>query len=435
MPSVSTQPGSASNPAYKSQSSVTARVRPDGTHYRSITPLEAIYYHERLDLVTHPLIKGLIKWKWDNYTAKYFYLSLALELVFLIIWTCTSLIVPFPIRYVYRFPQDIWRCVLWAVSIGLLLWAIVRELFDIRYARKRYEDYVIWETARTRNRIDLISKKKYKSNTTAHSTSVTPGKSETLLREDPDVADVEHATIDETTGMSSNVPPSRSHHSQHHPLPATIPALIRGRTVEPQPNQQPPIDAPVTSADSLATSPNEAKKKTTKKKSAQSNLTDDSFADRQTPKSAVSRIFRRFQKWFSTRVTSYYMYYSLNNLFDWIVYILCFITTVTHAVDIGSHTVTRARVHMYIASITVICLWFRFMVFFRTITISAKTLRSKLMEIKLGELVIMVSGDEEKKLPTTARRVLRAREMSVWTAICSRRCARCLDVHTRPYEP
>ncbi|CAF2154492.1 unnamed protein product [Rotaria magnacalcarata] len=45
---------------------------------------------------------------------------------------------------------------------------------------------------------------------------------------------------------------------------------------------------------------------------------------------------------------------------------------------------------MYIASVTVLCIWFRFMVFFRTITISAKTLRSKLVEIKLGELVIMV---------------------------------------------
>ena len=395
IPTVSNQPGSASNPAYKSQPSVTAQVRADGTRYRSITPLEAIYYHERLDLVTHPLIKGLIKWKWDNYTAKYFYLSLALELVFLIVWTCTSLIVPFPIRYVYRFPQDIWRCVLWAVSIGLLLWAIVRELFDVRYARKRYEDYVIWETARTRNRLDLISKKKYTSNTTAHSTNVTPGKSETLLREDLNAAEVEHATIDETAGMSSHVPPIRSHHSQHHPLPATIPTLVKGRAAESHPSQQTPIDAPITSADSFAaTSPIETKKK---KKSAQSNITDDSFVDRQAPSSAVSRISQRFRKWVSAHVTSYYMYYSMNNLFDWIVYILCFITTVTHAVDIGSHTVIRARVHMYIASITVICLWFRFMVFFRTITITARTLRSKLMEIKLGELVIMVSENDKQK--------------------------------------
>jgi hypothetical protein len=35
------------------------RYRSDGTYYRPITPLEAIYYHERLDLVTHPLIKGI----------------------------------------------------------------------------------------------------------------------------------------------------------------------------------------------------------------------------------------------------------------------------------------------------------------------------------------------------------------------------------------
>ena len=84
------------------------------------------------------------------------------------------------------------------------------------------------------------------------------------------------------------------------------------------------------------------------------------------------------------------MYYSLNNLFDWIIYILCILTTVTHGIDISGHTVLRARVHMYTASITVLCLWFRFMVFFRTIIISVKSLKSKLVEIKLGELVIMV---------------------------------------------
>ncbi|CAF1547434.1 unnamed protein product, partial [Adineta steineri] len=66
------------------------------------------------------------------------------------------------------------------------------------------------------------------------------------------------------------------------------------------------------------------------------------------------------------------------------------LTTVTHGIDISGHTVIRARIHMYIASVTVICLWFRFMVFFRTIIISVKSLRSKLVEIKLGELVIMV---------------------------------------------
>jgi hypothetical protein len=36
------------------------------------------------------------------------------------------------------------------------------------------------------------------------------------------------------------------------------------------------------------------------------------------------------------------------------------------------------------------------MVFFRTIIISVKTLRSKLVEIKLGELVIMVSLQKRK---------------------------------------
>ncbi|CAF4224057.1 unnamed protein product, partial [Adineta steineri] len=114
-------PGPTTHPPYSSRPSITAtKFRPDGTQYRAITPLEAIYYHERLDLVTHPLIKGLIKWKWDNYAAKHFYLGLLFETLFLISWTCISLITPFPVRYVYRFPQDIWRVILWAISIGFL---------------------------------------------------------------------------------------------------------------------------------------------------------------------------------------------------------------------------------------------------------------------------------------------------------------------------
>jgi hypothetical protein len=100
---------------------------------------------------------------------------------------------------------------------------------------------------------------------------------------------------------------------------------------------------------------------------------------------------QRFKTRAKSRIRSYYMYYSLNNLFDWIVYMLCLVTAITHFIDVSSHTVTRARAHMYIASVTVICIWFRFMVFFRTISITAKTLRAKLVEIKLGELVIMVS--------------------------------------------
>ncbi|CAF4792503.1 unnamed protein product, partial [Rotaria socialis] len=46
------------NPAHDHRASVTTKCRPNGTQYRPITPLEAIYYHERLDLITHPLIKG-----------------------------------------------------------------------------------------------------------------------------------------------------------------------------------------------------------------------------------------------------------------------------------------------------------------------------------------------------------------------------------------
>ncbi len=375
------KPGPTTNPASLARPSIAVKFRPDGTCYRPITPLEALYYHERLDLITHPLIKGLIKWKWDNYAARHFYLSLLREVVFLILWTCSALLVPFPIRYVYHFPQDIWRCVLWAASIGFLLWGIIGELFDMSFARKRYADYLIWETERTQNRLYLISKNKYKSNTIAQSTNIGFGKSETLIKTDQASDDGEHLVVDETApspkASNLNLPGIRSHHSQHHPLPQTIPPVIKGKPNEPQPNQQPPIDAPNNPNDLFSGS---------KKLSGSNNFT---------PEKKSSWRFVRFLQRYKTRakslLRSYYMYYSLNNLFDWIVYILCLVTVITHFIDVSSHTVIRARVHMYVASITVICLWFRLMVFFRTMSIAAKTLRAKLVEIKLGELVIMVS--------------------------------------------
>ncbi|CAF3000241.1 unnamed protein product [Rotaria sp. Silwood2] len=390
-PSLTNISESATNPAYVPPTPGTTKFRPDGTHYRPITPLEAIYYHERLDLITHPLIKGLIKWKWDNYAAKHFYLRLAFEVLFLILWTCTSLIGSFPIRYVYRFPQDIWRCILWTSSIGFLIWAMVLELYDIRYARKRYEDYLIWETERTQNRLDLISKNKYKPNTTTQSTS------NNLRKFENDTGDTEHITINETattaattTDISSNptLPGMRSHHSQHHPLPPTIPPIIKGKPSEPLPSQQQPLDAPINPID-----PSNSLFNGSKKKSGPNNTLNASFAPEKNHPATSSRFVQFLQRFKTTakrRIKSYYMYYSLNNLFDWIVYILCLVTVITHVIDFSHHTVMRARIHMYIASVTVLFIWFRFMVFFRTISISFKTLRAKIVEIKLGELVIMV---------------------------------------------
>jgi hypothetical protein len=361
---------------------------------RPITPLEAIYYHERLDLITHPLIKGLIKWKWDNFAARRFFIGLALEVLFLISWTCISLITPFPIRYVYRFPYDIWRCVLWGISIGFLLWKIVQEMFDITYARQRYEDYLIWESERTNARLDLISKNKYKSSPSGQSDVK---KIDSVAKLNDDTGEVEHIVINEaTTAVSTNpaLANIRSHHSQHHPLPLTVPTIIKGKTVESQPTQQTPIDVIVSSSDSSS-----HPLISTKRKAGPGMMPDVQFTSlSNTPRrtSQFARFARRFRDRARTRLKSYYMYYSLNNLFDWIIYILCILTTVTHAIDVSGHTVIRARIHMYIASITVICLWFRFMVFFRTIIISVKTLRSKLVEIKLGELVIMVSLQKRK---------------------------------------
>ena len=381
--------------------SITRRFRPDGTQCRSITPLEAIYYHERLDLITHPLIKGLIKWKWDNYAAKHFYIGLALELLFLILWTCSLLIMPFPIRYVYRFPQDIWRCALWTVSIAFLIWKIIQEIIGITYTRQRYEDYLIWESERTKLQLDLISKNKYKSNIGGQSPqSGLKTINNTEKMRSGDTGEIENVPINEMSPeipINLTMPNTRTYHSQQSPLLSKIPAIIKGKASKLQSSQQTPIDIIINSSDPLNNTDS-----TLKKRMESTTMTPDAsiispwnFHRR---RSRFARFVRNFRDRAKTRMKSYYMYYSLNNLFDWLIYILCIITIVTHCIDVSGHTVFRARVHMYIASITVIGMWFRFMAFFRTIIISARTLRSKLIEIKLGELVIMVSFEKEKSL-------------------------------------
>jgi hypothetical protein len=265
-------------------------------------------------------------------------------------------------------------------------------MFDISYARQRYEDYLIWESERTDVGLDLISKNKYIQNTSGQSPQTTAKKIDSVAKLNSNTGEIEHTTINEaTTAASANpiLPTTRSHHSQHHPLPPTIPAVIKGKSTEP----------PVTDALPNSSDPSNTLLGGMKKTTGFSNIPNIPFDSPPAPARRQSRFIlfaQRFRDRAKTRLKSYYMYYSLNNLFDWIIYILCAITTITHFIDISTHTVIRARIHMYIASVTVICMWFRFMVFFRTIIISAKTLRSKLVEIKLGELVIMVSLSKKK---------------------------------------
>lgn len=292
------------------------------------------------------------------------------------------MIVPFPIRYVYRFPADIWRCFLWAGSLGFLVWAIVHEILDIRFARQRYEDYSMWENERKQQRLDLISKNRYASNTTSQTGKATAVKTENIPRINEDGNEGEHATVNETSQLSTvaSVSGLRSHHSQHHPLPEAVPNIIKGKPTDPPVTQQTPIDVLPTSIINSGGS----------KRKIPTLVGDEPGLLAKTRSWRILNPLRRFRNRIQAFVESYYMYYSLNNLFDWIVYALCIITTILHFVDVGSHTVGRARAHMYVASVTVICIWFRFMVFFRTVSISARTLRAKIIEIKLGELVIMV---------------------------------------------
>ena len=295
----------------------------------------------------------------------------------------------FPVRYVYRFPQDIWRCILWTACIGLLVWGVVRDMFDINYSRKRYKHYLIWETERTQNRWDVISKNKYKSNTGTQLTNINHEKA------DHNTGDPEHVTMNEgisTIDISSNtnLPTMRSHHSQHHPLPPTIPTIIKGKPIEPSSSQQQLFDGHNHSSD-----PSNGLHDDSKKRHASNNMTNMLLTSGTNNSNASSSRFVQFLQRFKTRakarLKAYSICYSLNNLFDWLVYTLCLITAITHFVDVGSHTVTHARIHMYVASVTVICIWFRFMVFFRTMSLTFKTLSAKLVEIKLGELIIMVS--------------------------------------------
>ncbi|CAF1170162.1 unnamed protein product, partial [Didymodactylos carnosus] len=399
-----------------SRPSVTPKFRPDGTQFRPITPLEAIYFHERLDLVTHPLIKGdnfffryqnyfqfllflgLIKWKWDSYAAKHFYMSMLLEFFFLIIWTCILLIEPFPIRHKYIFPKHIWRCVVWSVSIIFLIWEIVQEISEIRYAHHRYDDYLLWETERT-TRINLQSKNP-NPNPNSNSQTKPPQITtvETAMKNAPENAKVDNTiNLTNETNSQPTIAENKRHryHHQHAERELPMKTPLQARSSEPILMEGYSLSSSASSAGFFPSSieaekGNGAYSKQALPKSAKNGISTSAQATTPSNASRPVLFYRRLRARLKARVKSYYIYYSLNNLFDWICYILCLITIITHAVDVSHHSVLYSRIHMYTASVTVICLWFRFMVYFRTISITAKTLRSKLVEIKLGELVIMV---------------------------------------------
>ncbi|CAF0798799.1 unnamed protein product, partial [Didymodactylos carnosus] len=389
---LSAQRGSFSYGLPPSRPSITSKFRPDGTQFRTITPLEAIYFHERIDLVTHPLIKGLIKWKWDRYAAKHFYIKMSLELLFLTLWTCVSLLEPFPVRYVYHFPKHIWRCILWAASLGFLIWEITHELFEIHYARQRYGDYLLWETERTEHRLNQIGKSQYADPNSRIKTGE-PG-----MRNIAENVELDN-TILITNEINSSSPVTRNQRQRHrtYQTESRSPSktLFQTKLAEPILTDS-NILASSTSAgfgsQPIGTEAGNALLGgfSPKKGVIKNGITAATVTVTQPVVSRSMLYFQRLKSRLNTRLKSYYIYYSLNNLFDWICYIFCTLTTITHFIDVSSHTVLRARIHMYIASVTVILIWFRFMVYFRTITISAKTLRSKIVEIKLGELVIMV---------------------------------------------
>ena len=70
---------------------------------------------KRRKILAHPVMQALIDVKW-RFIRVYFYLYLAIYILFLLIWSALMSHPTLQEQHIYKFPRDIWRVVLQVLS-------------------------------------------------------------------------------------------------------------------------------------------------------------------------------------------------------------------------------------------------------------------------------------------------------------------------------
>ncbi|XP_076824501.1 uncharacterized protein LOC143470328 isoform X2 [Clavelina lepadiformis] len=107
-------------------------------------PLEVIVTYRQLDLIMHPVITRLIDVKWEQFGRRHAFQTLAINFIFILIWTILGVGVPWYLRYQYIFPQDWWRLFLLVLGCLMTLYYVVTEIREIVSSRKKFRKWKHW---------------------------------------------------------------------------------------------------------------------------------------------------------------------------------------------------------------------------------------------------------------------------------------------------
>ncbi|CAF0738544.1 unnamed protein product [Brachionus calyciflorus] len=90
--------------------------------------LELIVEQYDSELISHPVIKKLIQYKWNNYCCFWPVIKFIFDLLFCVAWNLWSVLIPYHERHIYNLPQENWRIILFVFGI---LGVIIIITFEI----------------------------------------------------------------------------------------------------------------------------------------------------------------------------------------------------------------------------------------------------------------------------------------------------------------
>ena len=89
-------------------------------------PLEVIIKEDKIDLVSHPIVNKLVDLLWNRLGKRQAIKNGVFTICLLICWTITALAVPANERFLYKYPDDWWRALFFALASLLSVWILIR---------------------------------------------------------------------------------------------------------------------------------------------------------------------------------------------------------------------------------------------------------------------------------------------------------------------
>ena len=99
-------------------------------------PLEVIVKEGKIDIISHPLIEKLVKILWLRHGRSHARADAAFTIFLVIFWTITAVSVPFNERFIYEYPGDWWRVLIFLIAAGCTIAMVAVEVKEFRKSRR-----------------------------------------------------------------------------------------------------------------------------------------------------------------------------------------------------------------------------------------------------------------------------------------------------------